>query len=100
MHVRGRISVACKGGSAWGGVYYDSGVKGGWSYPAAFTVIKTATSNIERTNGEFWVLQSDNGTLTTAPKFLVATGDKNTESVKCYAHVDAWGTWKDFEQIM
>lgn len=92
--MRGRLSVSCRGGSAWGYIYYDSGVKGGWSYPVAFNSIKSATVSIERTDGEFWVLQSTNGSATKAPQFLVATGTKNSELVTCYAHVDAWGTWK------
>ena len=92
--MRGRISVSCRGGSAWGGIYYDSGTKGGWAYPEEFAGIKTSTVNIESNNGEFWVLQSNDGTHTTAPNFLVATGNRNTETVTCYAHVDTWGRWK------
>lgn len=92
--MRGRISVNCKGGTAWGGVYYDSGTKGGWAYPREFAGVKTSTVNIESSNGEFWVLQSNDGTTTTAPNFLVATGSKNADTVTCYAHVDTWGRWK------
>lgn len=51
--MRGRITVQCKGGTAWGGVYYDSGTKGGWEYPRAFKAIKSSVVNIERSNGEF-----------------------------------------------
>lgn len=90
----GLIAVRCKGGSAWGGIYYDSGTKGGWSYPKEFKAIKSSTVNVESANGEFFVLQSSGGSATKSPTFFVGTGSKNTELITAYAIVDTWGTWK------
>ena len=94
MHMRGRCTQGCKGGSSWGNIFYDSGEKGGWTYPVAFKSIKSATIQVERSKGEFWIDQSTQGTTTTAPKCYVCTGTKNSTSVTCYFHVDTWGTWK------
>lgn len=94
MHMRGRLSVQCRGGSAWGSIYYDSGTKGGWAYPKEFKAIKSSTVNVESDNGEFFVLQSSGGSTTKSPTFFVGTGSKNTELTTAYAIVDTWGTWK------
>lgn len=53
MHLRGRMSRSCKGGTSWGSCYYDSNAAGGWTYPVTFVGIKSSTITIEHSNGEF-----------------------------------------------
>lgn len=81
------------GGTAWGGIYYDSGITGKESYPFTFKSPPRFYTNIVGGNGEFW-LTCATGSNTTAPGVYACTAAKNSNQVSVTRYQLAIGWWK------
>ena len=82
------------GGTAWGGIYYDSGKTGGEAFPFSFTSKPRFFTNIVATTGEFWLSSCNDGSTTTAPHVYALTGAKNSSEVPVIRYQLAIGWWK------
>lgn len=82
------------GGTAWGGIYYDSGKTGGESYPFSFTSKPRFFTNILGGNGEFWLTVCNNGSTTAAPSVYALTAAKNRSQTAVIRYQLAIGWWK------
>lgn len=90
----GYTSHSRTGGTAWGGIYYDSGATGGESYPFTFKNKPRFFTNIVGGNGEFWLTVANDGTTTKAPTVYALTGAKNSNPVAVTRYQLAIG-WVD-----
>lgn len=82
------------GGTAWGGIYYDSGKTGGESYPFSFTSKPRFFTNILGVDGEFWLAVCNDGSTTAAPHVYALTAAKNSSPTAVTRYQLAIGWWK------
>ena len=77
----GYTTQSRKGGSAWGGIYYDSGKTGGEAYPFTFKNRPSFFTNIVGGNGEYWLTCCNDGSTTNAPHVYALTAAKNSSTI-------------------
>ena len=90
----GYTSHSRTGGTAWGGIYYDSGKTGGEAFPFSFASKPRFFTNIVATTGEFWLTSCNDGSTTAAPHVYALTGAKNSSPVPVIRYQLAIGWWK------
>lgn len=91
VHLTAKIAKKITGGTAWGGIYYDSAPVGGYAYPITLKEVYSGTVSIVGANGTFWPLLIDSGTTKTAPKAYAARATKGSEAANVNLVFDVWG---------
>lgn len=90
----GKVSVRATGGTAWGNIWYDSGIKGGEKLPITLKSLVVGTVHVVGGNGTFWATQATSGSPTTAPTWYACRATKGTEAINLQAAYHIVGTWK------
>ncbi len=90
----GKVPVRATGGTAWGGIWYDSAIRGGSALPFALKSLVVGTVHVVGGNGSFWATQAASGTTTTAPTWYACRATKGTEAINLQAEYHIVGTWK------
>lgn len=92
--IDGKLAVRALGGTAWGNVWYDSGIKGGEKLPITLKSLVVGTVHVVGGNGAFWATQATSGATTTAPTWYAVRATKGTETTNLQAAYHIVGTWR------